>query len=55
MYDVIKNGNVIGEIIFNELIKDEKKMLSLTSDVKTRFIFSFSDYAVQRLRHLKMV
>ena len=47
MYDVIKNGNVIGEIILNELIKDEKKMLSLTSDVKTRFIFSFSDYATE--------
>jgi hypothetical protein len=45
VYDVIKNGNIIGEIIFLELIKDQKIFLSLTSDVKTRFIFSFSDHA----------
>ncbi len=47
VYDVIKSGNVIGEIVFLELIRDQKKMLSLTSDVKTRFIFSFTDYAAE--------
>ena len=25
VYDVMKNGNIIGEIIFLELIKDQKK------------------------------
>jgi hypothetical protein len=45
VYDVMKDGNIIGEIIFLELIKDQRKILSLTSDVKTRFIFCFSDHA----------
>jgi hypothetical protein len=45
VYDVMRNGNIIGEIIFLELVKDQKKILSLTSDVKTRYIFSFSDHA----------
>ena len=41
-YDVIRNGNVIGQISLVELTKDQKKFLSLTSDVKTRFVFAFS-------------
>jgi len=45
VYDVMRNGSIIGEIIFLELIKDQKKILRLTSDVKTRLIFSFSDHA----------
>lgn len=45
IYDVMKNGNSIGVIILLELTKDQKKILSLTSDVKTRFIFSFSDHS----------
>lgn len=45
IYDVMKNGNSIGIIILLELTKDQKKILSLTSDVKTRFIFSFSDHS----------
>lgn len=47
VYDVVKNGNIIGKIIFSESIKDEKKLLNLTSDVKTRFIFSFTDHAAE--------
>jgi hypothetical protein len=47
VYDVIRNEKVIGEIVFLELIKDGKKMLSLTSDVKTKFIFSFSSYVAE--------
>lgn len=47
VYDVIKNGNIIGEINFIEIISEQKKMLSLISNVKTRFIFSFSDYAAE--------
>lgn len=47
VYDVVRNGKIIGEIVFLELIKDGKKMLSLTSEVKTKFIFSFSDYAAE--------
>ena len=45
IYDVMKNGNIIGSVIFIELTKDQKRFLRLTSDVKTRFIFSFSDHA----------
>jgi len=47
VYDVVRNGRIIGKIVFLELIKDGKKMLSFTSDVKTKFIFSFSDYATE--------
>lgn len=43
VYDVMRNGNVIGEIRFVEMISGQKKFLSMTSDVKTRFIFAFSD------------
>jgi hypothetical protein len=45
IYDVMKNGNNIGMIILLELTKDQKKILSLTSDVKTKFIFSFADHS----------
>lgn len=47
IYDVVKNGNIIGKIILIELKKDQKLFLSLVSDVKTRFVFSFSDHAVE--------
>ena len=42
-YDVMRNGNVIGRISFVEMVSGQKKFLSMTSDVKTRFIFAFSD------------
>ena len=42
-YDVMRNGKVIGKISFVEMISGQKKFLSMTSDVKTRFIFAFSD------------
>lgn len=47
VYDVVRNGKIIGKIVFLELLKDGKRMLSFTSDVKTKFIFSFSDYAAE--------
>lgn len=43
MYDVMRNGKVIGKISFVEMISGQKKFLSMTSDVKTKFIFAFSD------------
>jgi hypothetical protein len=43
--NVIRNGNVIGKINFVELTQGEKKFLSFTSDVKTRFILSFCDHS----------
>ena len=43
IYDVTRNGKVIGNINFVELKQGSKKFLSMTSDVKTRFVFSFSD------------
>src|SRR5688572_28367893 len=42
-YDVMRNGKVIGKINFVEMISGQKKFLSMTSDVKTRFILAFSD------------
>ena len=43
MYDVMRNGKIIGNISFVELISGQKKFISMTSDVKTRYIFAFSD------------
>ena len=45
LYDIMKGDNVIGSITFIELSKDQKKFLSFTSNVKTRFILSYCDYA----------
>lgn len=42
-YDVMRNGKVIGNISFVELVQGQKKFLTMNSDVKTRYIFSFSD------------
>jgi hypothetical protein len=39
----MRNGKVIGKINFVEMISGQKKFLSMTSDVKTRFVFAFSD------------
>jgi hypothetical protein len=39
----MRNGKVIGKINFVELVSGQKKFLSMTSDVKTRYIFPFSD------------
>ncbi len=39
----MRNGKVIGKINFVELIQGQKKFLSMTSDVKTRYILPFSD------------
>ena len=47
IYDVMRNGNLIGKIIFTELTKDGKQFLSFTSDIKTNFIFSFSDQTTE--------
>ncbi len=44
IYDVLRNGNKIGEIILYELIKNQQKFLSFNSEVKTSFIFSFYDH-----------
>jgi|ERR1035437_607833 hypothetical protein len=47
IYDVMRNGNIIGKIDIVELTKDQKKFLSLTSDVNTRFILSFSIHTAE--------
>ena len=44
IYEVIRKGEVIGTINFEVQIKGNKTMLLMRSNVKTRFIFSFSDY-----------
>ena len=42
-YDVIRNGKVIGNINFVEIVSGQKTFYSMNSDVKTRVLFSFSD------------
>lgn len=44
IYDVLKNGDIIGKIVFHELNNGQRKFLSFTSEVKTSFIFSFYDH-----------
>lgn len=48
IYDVLRNGNIIGKIIFLELNIDQKKFLSFNSDIKTNFILSFSDQTTEK-------
>ncbi len=43
IYDVLKNGDTIGKIVFLELNEGQQKFLSFRSTVKTSFIFSFFD------------
>lgn len=43
IYDITRNGSVIGNINYIELIQGQKKFLSFSSSVKTRFIFAFTD------------
>jgi hypothetical protein len=43
LYNVLRNGSIIGKISLTELINGQKKFLNFSSEVKTRFIFSFSD------------
>ena len=45
IYNVMRNGSVIGTINFVELTQGEKKFISFTSDVKTRFLLSFCDHS----------
>ncbi len=47
IYDVMKDGKVIGEISFVELIQGQKKFLSMTSDVTTTVIFPFTDHTAE--------
>ncbi len=47
IYDVLRNGNIIGKIIFLELNIDQRKFLSFNSCIKTNFILSFSDQTTE--------
>ena len=43
IYDVVRKEKIIGKIDFVETVQGNKKFLSMTSDVKTKYIFAFSD------------
>lgn len=43
VYDVMRNNKVIGHINFVEINQGPKRFLSMKSDVKTSFVFSFTD------------
>lgn len=47
LYDVIRNGKPIGEISYTEITQGQKKTLSITSNVETTLIFSFTDHTVE--------
>ncbi|MDQ6755423.1 MAG: hypothetical protein M3004_00655 [Bacteroidota bacterium] len=46
-YDVIRNGKVIGKIDFIEFKQGSKRSFTMTSNVKTSYIFSFTDNTVE--------
>lgn len=47
VYDVIRNNKVIGEINYTEIIQGQKKTLSITSNVETTLLFSFTDHTIE--------
>ena len=47
IYDVVRNGKVIGEINLVELTQGQKKLLSMTSNVETTLLFTFTDRTVE--------
>ena len=47
LYDVIRDGKSIGEIIFTEVVQGQKKFLRMTSEVKTTMIFTFTDNTLE--------
>src|SRR5580765_5336118 len=52
VYDVIRKEKVIGKIDFVEMVQGNKKFLSMTSDVKTRYIFAFSDNTAETAAYI---
>ena len=55
IYDVIRNGKVIGEISFVELTQGQKKFLSLTSNVETTVLFTVTDHTAETAAYDKGV
>ena len=47
VYDVIRNGKVIGEINFVELTQGQKKFLSMNSNVETTIIIPITDHTAE--------
>lgn len=55
IYDVVRNGKVIGEISLVELTQGQKKFLSMTSNVETTLIFTITDHTVETAAYDKDV
>ena len=47
IYDVIRNGKIIGEINFVELTQGQKKFLSMNSNVETNVIIPIKDHTAE--------
>ena len=47
-YDVIYRGSKIGQIIFIEKLKDNQRFYALEAEVKTRYIFSYQSYSIEK-------
>jgi hypothetical protein len=44
-YQIIRNGNKVGTLLFSETSTGEMDYLKMESDVKTRFVFTFTAHA----------
>lgn len=47
VYDVIRNGKIIGEINFTEFTQGQKKFLTMKSNVETTVIIPIKDHTVE--------
>ena len=47
VYDVIRNGKVIGEISYVEMVQGQKKFLSMNSHVETTVIITMKDHTAE--------
>lgn len=41
-YNVLRNGNIVGKIFFTQTVSGNRTVLKLVSEIKTRFLFTFT-------------
>lgn len=47
-YDVVRSRSKIGHIILTETVKDNQEFYALKAEVKTRYIFSYQSYSIEK-------
>ena len=55
IYDVLRNGKIIGEINFVEMVQGQKKFLSMNSNVETTVIITMKDHTAETAAYDKGV